>query len=294
LEPVTTAVRGHNSRILVPLRRASGTLWSEPCSSFTSDPARLPAPLHQALYLSILSPGTHTSSILPPTHRIFTGADLSSQPSAAAPLSCLLSLAASRTPQQKMTSSFRLLATANVRRDLQNYSVPRFGCCTASLRITPKPTHRVPFRAKFVSHFSLSFPSSEQTANGWHPPKKNSQPQETIKTKKKPAHKSTEIDPSLPDKIPAPHITPSQQNTRLKGTKSSPGKKTHTQQKQQKKLSSTTQQMLPTSSALHNIMKRNNSPPKIRLPERQTKTVPLRTGQTHEERTRGGRGKTKA
>lgn len=82
------------------------------------------------------------------------------------PLSCLLSLAASRTPQQKMTSSFRFLATANVRRDLQNYSVPRFGCCTASLRITPKPTHRVPFRAKFVSHFSLSFPSSEQTANG--------------------------------------------------------------------------------------------------------------------------------
>jgi hypothetical protein len=126
------------------------------------------------------------------------------------------------------------------------------------------------------------------------PPQKKFSTRRNDQRKKKPAHKSTEIDPRLPDKIPAPHITPSQQNTRLKGTKSSPGKKTHTQQKQQKKLSSTTQQMLPTSSALHNIMKRNNSPPKIRLPQRQTKTVPLRAGQTHEERSRGGRGKTKA
>jgi hypothetical protein len=64
------------------------------------------------------------------------------------------------------------------------------------------------------------------------PPKKNSQPEEAIKEKKKPAHKSTEIDPSLPDKIPAPHITPSPQNTRLKGTNPSPGKKK--QQPQQK------------------------------------------------------------
>lgn len=100
----------------------------------------------------------------------------------------------------------------------------------------------------------------------------------------------------LASQIKFPHLTsPHPSKTLdLKEQNLHQEKNTHTQQKQQKKLSSTTQQMLPTSSALHNIMKRNNSPPKIRLPQRQTKTVPLRAGQTHEERTRGGRGKTKA
>jgi hypothetical protein len=45
------------------------------------------------------------------------------------------------------------------------------------------------------------------------PPKKNSQPEEAIKEKKKPAHKSTEIDPSLPDKIPAPLTSPHPRKT---------------------------------------------------------------------------------
>jgi hypothetical protein len=80
-----------------------------------------------------------------------------------------------------------------------------------------------------TSHCPSPPQSKQQTAD--NPPKKFSTRRKD-QNKKNPAHKSTEIDPSLPDKIPAPHITPSPQNTRLKGTNPSPGKKK--QQPQQK------------------------------------------------------------
>lgn len=174
LQPVTTAVRGHNSRILVfpfssvffPLRRASGTLDLSLAAASLLIPQDFLLLFTKLCIFQFSLPGLiHQVFYLPPIAyslgQIFPRSQMQRRP-----LSCLLSLAASRTPQQKMTTSFRFLATANVRRGLQNYSVPRFGCCTASLRITLKPTHRVPLRAKFVSHFSVSFPSSEQTANG--------------------------------------------------------------------------------------------------------------------------------
>jgi hypothetical protein len=97
------------------------------------------------------------------------------------------------------------------------------------------------------------------------PPKKNSQPEETIKTKKKPL---TNLQKSiLASQIKFPHLTSPhpRKTTDLKEQNLHQGKKNNNNNK---KLSSTAQQMLPTSSALHNIMKRNNSPPKIRLPQR--------------------------
>ncbi len=198
------------------------------------------------------------------------------------PLSCLFSLAASRTPQQKMTSSFRFLATANVRRGLQNYSVPRFGCCTHTPSSLPSKV-----RLPLLTVLPLLRANSKRLTT----PQKNSQPEERIKTKKTPL---TNLQKSiLASQIKFPHLTsPHPRKTLdLKEQILHQGKKNNNHNK---KLSSTTQQMLPTSSALHNIMKRNNSPSKIRLPQRQPKTVLLRAGQTHEERSRRGRGKTKA
>jgi hypothetical protein len=158
------------------------------------------------------------------------------------PLSCLLSLAASRTPQQKMTSSFRFLATANVRRDLQKLfcSALRMLYCVTSYNTKTHTPSSLPSKVRLplLTVLPLLRANSKRLTP---PPKIILNQKKRSKQKKNPL---TNLQKSiLASQIKFPHLTsPHPRKTlNLKKQNFHQEKKKKTTTTTTKKLSSTTQ-----------------------------------------------------